>query len=93
MLRGMAEAEAGGRPEAIQDKGRTVGRLREVWNHERKNFDNTKMWVVGVDQSEEQKPTEIKIAEEKKAIRKWQEPYESRLTLDEMAKEDAEQSG
>ena len=37
--------------------------------------------------------TSIKIAEEKEATRKWQEPYERKLTLDEMVKEDAEQSG
>ena len=93
-LKGMIEVDGGGKPEAIEDKGVTVVRLRDMMQHpDRKNFDNTRIWVVGEDQSEDQRPMEIKIAEEKEATRKWQEPYERKLTLDELVKEDAEQSG
>ena len=69
-------------------------RLRDMTQQpERKNFDNTKMWVTGEDQSGDRRPMEVKIAEERMMARKWQEPYERRLTLDELVREDAQQSG
>ena len=51
------------------------------------------MWIVGENESEDRRPMEVKLAEEMKAARKWQEPYERKLTLDELAKEFAEQNG
>ena len=90
----MTELKGGGKPEAIQEQGRTVARLRDMTQQpEWKNFDNTKMWIVGENESEDRMPMEIKLREEKRAKRRWQEPYERKVTLEELAKEHAEQNG
>ena len=87
----MEEEKRIARGESIVEKGKTIGRLQDnVRMSERRNFDNTKNWIVGDDAKNDKRATKQKIKEEKEAKRRWQEPYERKITLDGLMEEGLE---
>ena len=81
--------EAGGREKSVEEAGTTLIRMKDMGGvGDRAGFDNAKLWTL--DKGPFEQCNEWKAKRERKEPRKWQAPYDQRITLQEVAGRDVD---
>ena len=76
--------DGGWQEKSVEEAGTTVTRMRDMGGvGERAGYDNAKLWTASKGPYEQ--CNEWKVKREKEAPRKWQAPYERKVTLQELA--------
>ena len=84
-----AAADTGGQEKSVEEMGVALIRMNDMGGvGDRAGFDNAKLWTVGKGAHGE--CNEWRVKREREEPRKWQAPYDRKITLQELAGRDIE---